>query len=279
MTNGRLEMDHSAPQVSSDGRLELPQPRKKKILGKKKLRQTVVIAAMGIHHNHKASSHIGFKTRSDRRPSDAVGYKTRSDRRPSDAVDQHQKEQSPFKLKLNAWLHKHYVHTMLNLLLIADLLLLAISMNVELHFKDSIIDGYKVKCFATAEKMPGSRMLGGGDNGDDGVCVVHGDESLHDIERLIIKVSVCILGIFLLDNLGLLFANGMAFVKNPFCLADLIVVIVSIYFELSHSGSDAWIGMLVIQRTWRFIRIGHGLYELGHEEHGASEHVEVEDKI
>ena len=93
------------------------------------------------------------------------------------------------------------------------------------------------------------------------------------MQQVIIMISVVILSIFLLDNLGLLWANGMDFLRNPFCVLDLFVVIVSIYFEMSHGGND-WVGILVMARSWRFIRIGHGLYELNHGEH---EHVEGHD--
>ena len=56
------------------------------------------------------------------------------------------------------------------------------------------------------------------------------------------------------------------FLKNAFCVADLVVVVVSIWFELQGGGDQLWVGMLIVGRTWRFVRIGHGLFELGHHE-------------
>ena len=190
--------------------------------GRKALRKAALIVAMGVdpkhHKNHKKASVV---------------------------------EKLSAKEKINSWLHKHYVHSVLNFLLISDLLLLAIGMNVELHYKDSIISDYKNAC------------EGGGAEGE---CEFEGNHDLHTTELVIIYVSVVILTIFLMDNLGLLFANGIDFLRNPFCVMDLFVVVVSIYFELSH-GSDSWVGFLVLGRTWRFVRIGHGIYELNHEQH------------
>ena len=108
---------------------------------------------------------------------------------------------------LNAYLHRHYVHTFLNGLLIVDLLLLAISMNVELHFKDSIIKAHERKCEEGSEGGgDGHRLLEGDPHA--GACSVHGNPALHNAERVIISFSVAILVIFLIDNLLLLFCNG-----------------------------------------------------------------------
>jgi len=58
----------------------------------------------------------------------------------------------------------------------SDLILLAVGMNVELHFKDSIIDEYKEACLEDHEK--GHRLL----SLDGGVCVFGGNISLHTVE-------------------------------------------------------------------------------------------------
>jgi hypothetical protein len=63
-----------------------------------------------------------------------------------------------------------------------------------------------------------------------------------------------------MENFMLLFCMGMDFVRSPWHMLDIFVVSMSIFLEVVFMDQPEG-GLLIIARSWRFARIGHGLYE------------------
>jgi hypothetical protein len=94
---------------------------------------------------------------------------------------------------------------------------------------------------------------------------------LHDTEIILTYVSVVILAVFFVEQLLLIYELGKDWCKAMFVL-DMFVIMSSMAIEiliLTISGKlpvSATAGLLVLARTWRFARVGHGVFE-------ATEHV------
>jgi len=94
---------------------------------------------------------------------------------------------------------------------------------------------------------------------------------LHDTEIILTYVSVVILAVFFVEQLLLIYELGKDWCKPMFVL-DMFVIMSSMAIEiliLTISGKlpvSATAGLLVLARTWRFARVGHGVFE-------ATEHV------
>lgn len=87
---------------------------------------------------------------------------------------------------------------------------------------------------------------------------------LHDV---LLYLSLTISFIFLAELLALAAIERITFLRNPFYVADLVIIVVAIFLELylksiSKDSQAALAGLLVLSRSWRFIRIGHGLYSV-----------------
>lgn len=166
---------------------------------------------------------------------------------------------------LNSMLHGSKVHHALNILLLCDLAALMCGMILELHYVESERDDFKdalINCVQNRTLCPDLNHMGH-----------YGHHSLHEWCHLTEYLSVAILGVFLLENLGLIVANGCQFFKNPWHVLDIVVVVVSLAFELREmipgaddEGDGEAVGLLVLARSWRFIRIGHGVHEMDETE-------------
>mmetsp|Transcript_19419 Transcript_19419/g.23226 ORF Transcript_19419/g.23226 Transcript_19419/m.23226 type:complete len:367 (+) Transcript_19419:223-1323(+) len=92
---------------------------------------------------------------------------------------------------------------------------------------------------------------------------------LVDVEIKLATVSAIILGLFALENLLLIPAIGMDYIRHPLHLIDGIVVGLSLWIEIQaiqHHFAHVEGSWVILVRLWRFVRIGHGAYELSHHE-------------
>lgn len=101
-------------------------------------------------------------------------------------------------------------------------------------------------------------------------CDSHKYATIHTIENVLFYITVAILALFLIENLVEMAALGpCVFFKQIFLAADFFVVLISLVLELTfkHLKSDLaeLVGILVLFRIWRFIRIGHGIIEITSE--------------
>mmetsp|Transcript_490 Transcript_490/g.745 ORF Transcript_490/g.745 Transcript_490/m.745 type:complete len:196 (+) Transcript_490:437-1024(+) len=96
-------------------------------------------------------------------------------------------------------------------------------------------------------------------------CSDHpGNQTLKEAFEAVEIASLCVLFIFAFDNFLLLIANGWAFFKSPLYVFDSVVVVLAIIFETVLRQAVAG-GVIIIARAWRFVRIGHGIYETTHD--------------
>ncbi|CAB3992398.1 Voltage-gated hydrogen channel 1 [Paramuricea clavata] len=75
-------------------------------------------------------------------------------------------------------------------------------------------------------------------------------------------MSIVILGLFLVEIVVKLYAFGLDFFHHKLEVFDAIVVIVSFALDIAYSGNmDAWdaVGLLVLLRLWRVVRIVNGI--------------------
>lgn len=102
-------------------------------------------------------------------------------------------------------------------------------------------------------------------------CDEHKYESVHHAETVLFYCTVLILCIFLIELITLMIClRPRLFFRKSFYVLDLFVVATSLVLELSfHFNTDEsfqnLVGIIILARLWRFVRIGHGLVEVTHE--------------
>ena len=111
-----------------------------------------------------------------------------------------------------------------------------------------------------------------------GVACVPPAPALHTAHTALFFATVAILGVFELELLLLVVALGPArFFTHALYVVDFVVVNASIALEWrlhddSNDDGSAAVGLLVLVRVWRFVRIGHGILETKHKKDEASDH-------
>uniref|UniRef100_A0A7S1UH79 Voltage-gated hydrogen channel 1 n=1 Tax=Phaeomonas parva TaxID=124430 RepID=A0A7S1UH79_9STRA len=155
---------------------------------------------------------------------------------------------------VNAWIHSELVARALDVLLFIDIFIVVASVMIEVQFLKTKIDDLENAC------LDGTCAAFHDDHHAEEEFEEMGDHSLEELERQLVYVSVAILCVFLAENLLLLAANGPRnFFSHPFQVFDLAIVVTSLALELSITLGDG-LGIIVIGRAWRFIRIGHGVF-------------------
>lgn len=102
-------------------------------------------------------------------------------------------------------------------------------------------------------------------------CDSHKWERVHYAEEFLFGITVFILSVFFLEVLVTMIAlTPRVFFRQFFYLMDFVVVPVSLGLELTfHYLNDlslqSVVGLLVVTRIWRFVRIGHGIVEVTHK--------------
>uniref|UniRef100_A0A7S3YUZ7 Hydrogen voltage-gated channel 1 n=1 Tax=Lotharella globosa TaxID=91324 RepID=A0A7S3YUZ7_9EUKA len=156
--------------------------------------------------------------------------------------------------RLNRFLHDWRTHLVLNVLLILDVIFIIVGISLELAFLESEVNDLESQCEDVSEDLREE-------------CSSHpGNTRLEDAAKGIEYASLAILILFAIDNMLLLVANGWGFFKCPLYVFDTLVIFAAIILEVTlANGKGSPAGILVVVRTWRFIRIGHGVFETSHE--------------
>jgi len=161
---------------------------------------------------------------------------------------------------INDYCHHVHTETFLNALLVVDIVLLVVGMQLELLYVESQNEELMHSC--EHHSCPS----------DDEELHEVGNHAYHEAEQMVANVSVAILCIFLLHHLFLLVSNGIKFLKNSIFVLDFVVVVASIVFELAYTEAGTLsLGVVILFRTWRFVRIGHGVHELDKHHHEGSD--------
>jgi hypothetical protein len=99
-------------------------------------------------------------------------------------------------------------------------------------------------------------------------CDEHKYEGVHTTEEVLFALTMTILFVFFIElNVSMAALGPGVFFRQLFYLLDYFIVGTSIALELtfyllSDDTVQSVVGLLVIGRIWRFVRIGHGLIEV-----------------
>jgi hypothetical protein len=102
----------------------------------------------------------------------------------------------------------------------------------------------------------------------DAGCDEHKWEKIHTAEEVLFSLTMTILFVFFIElNIAMAALGPSVFFRQAFYLLDYFIVGTSIALELtfnflSDDTVQSLVGLLVIFRVWRFVRIGHGLIEV-----------------
>jgi len=195
------------------------------------------------------------------------------------------------------FLHRKWFQMTMNGLLILDILMVFAELSLMIGFPTCrTIERDCIACCGIedggveAQQNQTERWLsaaaattdGGGDDHYGEICPADYDETgvsgcdehkyhaVHITEEVLFYFGVTILVIFLIENLVEMAALGISiFFKQIFLATEFIVVLVSLILELTfHLKRDelaSLVGILVMFRIWRFVRIGHGIAEVTSE--------------
>jgi len=94
----------------------------------------------------------------------------------------------------------------------------------------------------------------------------YGKDIYKDVEKILADISIGILGIFIIENLLILIAEGVEYFTNFRDMwwhwLDFSVVIVSFSLEIHFRNNNRIeAGLLIIARLWRIARVGEGVMQ------------------
>lgn len=111
-------------------------------------------------------------------------------------------------------------------------------------------------------------------------CDEHKHESIHKIETFLFALTLAILSTFFVElTLMMIALKPRIFFRQIFYALDYVIVSVSLALEATfHALGDdvlqSLIGLVIVGRVWRFVRIGHGIVEISEElAHEREEHL------
>mmetsp|Transcript_33262 Transcript_33262/g.54909 ORF Transcript_33262/g.54909 Transcript_33262/m.54909 type:complete len:307 (+) Transcript_33262:85-1005(+) len=186
-------------------------------------------------------------------------------------------------------IHTDFVEYLLMGLLILDVIILFIELYISAEFPPcTIIERDAISCCMATNATDApvdddhGRWLSGeiehhdlceeGAEADyQAACDSHKYPAVHTTHVTLRVTTVVILSIFMIELSILIAACGpRKFFSNFFYVLDLFVVSVSLTLEivfltLDESQVELIVGLLILARLWRFVRIGHGIFATTHE--------------
>lgn len=174
-------------------------------------------------------------------------------------------------------LHSHKFQVFLSCLLLLDVIILFVELFLLANYPPChVIERDAISC-CTAAAATDERFLaeehhefcelGHTSFEYDAACDEHKWEAVHTTEKVLFGVTAAILSVFFVElNMTMLALKPTIFFRQVFYTVDYIIVTVSLVMEITfHSLDDdviqSLVGLLVLFRIWRFVRIGHGLVE------------------
>jgi len=210
-----------------------------------------------------------------------------------------------WRVRLVEAIEQHQVQLALIVLLVVDVLCIVVELFLDAEYPSCAIVKSLVQCCPdTTAAGHGGRLLGGGGAAAGGgsaraqcvswdACPIGDDDRtlalaceqghhLHEVHLGLFWTSVSILCIFDIELFALIASYRRLFYRNFMFVFDFVVVnaslILEVYIHIIHhdgdESNDATYGILIFVRCWRFVRIGHGIFE-STEKH----ETKVQDKI
>jgi len=160
----------------------------------------------------------------------------------------------PWRERLKHFIHGMTCHFVILGLVILDLLIVCTGIILELQHLQSEVDDmhHTIEHCATHDTCI--------DKGH------YGKDVYKDIEHILADISIGILGIFIIENLLILIAEGEEYFTNFRDMwwhwLDFSVVIVSFSLEIHFRNNNRIeAGLLIIARLWRIARVGEGVMQ------------------
>jgi len=160
----------------------------------------------------------------------------------------------PWRERLKHFIHGMTCHFVILGLVIVDLLIVVTGIILELQHLQSEVDDMHDKIHYCAHH-------------DTCVDTGHyGKDIYKDVEKILADISIAILGIFIIENLLILIAEGVEYFTNFRDMwwhwLDFSVVIVSFSLEIHFRNNNRIeAGLLIIARLWRIARVGEGVMQ------------------
>jgi Ion transport protein len=113
-------------------------------------------------------------------------------------------------------------------------------------------------------------------------CDPHKYPGVHTAHLTMRWITILILVTFLVELVVIIIACGpRTFFSNFFYCLDLFVVMVSLGLEIAFllintAQLELLLGLLLLARLWRFVRIGHGIFEATYELSSREQHKRAE---
>jgi len=165
------------------------------------------------------------------------------------------KKHNTCRKKLKHFLHHKYTHWFLAFLLLVDVVVVILDIYYEILDLEIEVDHMTELMHSCAE-------------GNIESCSLEPDYQLKHWTLIIYfkYISLAILGTFIIEHMLLIFALRKNYMKSYWYMMDFFVVIVSFVAEVwlflvDDQLTNISAGVLIIFRTWRFIRITYGAVE------------------
>jgi hypothetical protein len=208
-----------------------------------------------------------------------------------------------WRYKTIKFLHSDKVQMVLMCLLFLDVIILFVELLLLANFPHcSLVVRDAISCCPASSTNGSFRFLDGGDHtpssndtfvnnhADDshhsGLCSIPGSEpatefmaaceehkwaAVHHVETAMFVMTMTILTAFMIElTISMVALTPQIFFRQFFFLLDYAIVSISLVLEMffafySDNLYQTLVGILVLIRIWRFIRIGHGIVELTNE--------------
>eukprot|EP00977_Amphora_coffeiformis_P011683 scaffold2820_cov160-Amphora_coffeaeformis.AAC.5 len=122
-------------------------------------------------------------------------------------------------------------------------------------------DNHHYSCAAGLSAMPSY----------EATCDAHKWERVHHAETALVSFTLTILTVFFIElTLTMIALHPAIFFRQVFYALDYFIVTVSLVLEITFYtlGDEilaSLIGLVILGRIWRFVRIGHGILELAED--------------
>ncbi|XP_077995963.1 voltage-gated hydrogen channel 1-like [Glandiceps talaboti] len=198
----------------------------------------------GYHHQyHKMDGSFGFKRLTENKQDDQLRVITKddtSDSLTSDSQDETTKtELRNHRDKLLAFLNHHFVQVAIVILVLIDVVLVLAELLIDLQ-----MNNFSGECPCLNETE-------------------HEEGSSNDVSEILHYCSIAILSVFMVEISIRIYCMKLDFFKHKLEVFDAIIVLISFAFDIAYAISPETfhniMGLLVIFRLWRVVRIFNGI--------------------
>lgn len=205
-----------------------------------------------------------------------------------DQASRHVKEQhgaGSWEYRVLKFLHQTKAQIFFASLLVLDVVLLFVELALlTIYPSCSVIERDAISCCpaVTQEEDNVNRLLAGSGGKPyyqcasglaasfeyPATCDTHKWHRVHTAEKVMFSMTMAILSIFMLELIAKMVAiKPHIFFRQAFYALDFFIVSISLaleatFFALNDVVAQSLVGLIIVIRAWRFIRISHGIIEV-----------------